>query len=235
MEAIVLAGGMGTRLKSVVSEIPKPMAPVDGAPFLAHILGWLAGSGVRRAVLSVGYKWEVIRDQFGSRYRTMELDYAVERSPLGTGGAVALAMGRTVSSRVLVVNGDTAFPVDLRRLMESGLQPGVGAVLALKVMTDFDRYGTVELDGRGRVEAFREKAPCERGLINGGIYAMDRKFLEGRDLPARFSLEQDVLEKEAGTGALAGMLFDAPFLDIGVPEDYARAPEFLAAAGMSVR
>ncbi|HQF56055.1 MAG TPA: nucleotidyltransferase family protein [Fibrobacteria bacterium] len=234
MEAIVLAGGMGTRLKSVVSEIPKPMAPVDGRPFLEFLLAWLAKSGTSRAVLSVGYKWEVVRERFGSAYAGMSLDYAVEDTPLGTGGAVALALGRTTEDSILVVNGDTAFPVDLAGLLRTHRESGAGATLALKEMTEFDRYGTVELDARGRVAAFREKARCARGAINGGIYAMDRAFLDGRGLPGRFSLEQDVLEKEAGAGALAGVVFDAPFLDIGIPEDYAKAADFLAAAGMSI-
>lgn len=233
MEAIVLAGGMGTRLKSVVSEIPKPMAPVGDKPFLAFLLGWLSDSGVDTVVLSVGYKWEVIRDHFGATYRGMTLKYAVEGKPLGTGGAVALALRETTGRSVLVVNGDTAFPVDLRELSRIHGESGAGATLALKGMTDFDRYGTIDLSEAGSVKAFREKAPCAKGLINGGIYAMDRRFLDGRGLPERFSLEQDVLEKEAGQGRLRGVVFDAPFLDIGIPEDYAKAPDFLRSAGLS--
>ncbi|MBK9579567.1 MAG: nucleotidyltransferase family protein [Fibrobacterota bacterium] len=226
MEAIVLAGGMGTRLRSVVSEIPKPMAPVAGKPFLESVLRWLVGCGTQKAVLSVGYKWEVIRDHFGESFEGMELRYAVEESPLGTGGAVALAMRETESQQVLVVNGDTIFPIDASRLLSLQIDRGIGATLALKPMTNFDRYGSVELKD-GRIEAFLEKTHRDQGLINGGIYAMDRNFLSGRGLPARFSLEQDVLEKESGTGRLHGEVFDAPFLDIGIPEDYSRAELFL--------
>jgi len=233
MEAIVLAGGMGTRLKSVVSEIPKPMAPVGDKPFLAFLLEWLADSGVVSVVLSVGYKWEVIRDRFGAQHRGMTLKYAVEDKPLGTGGAVALALRETTERSVLVVNGDTAFPVDLRALLAAHARSGAGATLALKEMTDFDRYGTIDLSDAGAVNAFREKSPCAKGLINGGIYAMDRAFLDGRGLPERFSLEQEVFEKEAGKGTLRGVAFDAPFLDIGIPEDYAKALEFLRLAGLA--
>jgi D-glycero-alpha-D-manno-heptose 1-phosphate guanylyltransferase len=233
MEAIVLAGGMGTRLKSVVSEIPKPMAPVGDKPFLAFLLEWLSDSGVATVVLSVGYKWEVIRDHFGVRNRGMSLKYAVEDKPLGTGGAVALALRETTERSVLVVNGDTAFPVDLAELLRTHAESGAGATLALKEMTDFDRYGTIDLSDSGSVNAFREKSPCAKGLINGGIYAMDRAFLEGRGLPERFSLEQEVFEKEAGKGALRGVVFGAPFLDIGIPEDYAKAADFLRTVGLA--
>jgi D-glycero-alpha-D-manno-heptose 1-phosphate guanylyltransferase len=226
LEAVVLAGGMGTRLRSMVSEIPKPMAPVAGKPFLESVLRWLVGCGVQKAVLSVGYKWEVIRDHFGMVFEGMEIRYAVEEVPLGTGGAVALAMRETVSQQILVVNGDTIFPIDVSRLIALQAGRGTGATLALKPMTNFDRYGTVELKD-GRIEAFLEKSHRDQGLINGGIYAMDRNFLSDRGLPARFSLEQDVLEKESGSGRLYGEVFDAPFLDIGIPEDYLRAEQFL--------
>lgn len=225
MEAVVLAGGMGTRLRSVVSDLPKPMAPVAGKPFLEYILTWLSSNGVERAVLSVGYKWECIRDHFGLRFGDMEIDYSVEDHPLGTGGAVALAISHTHEQTILVVNGDTSFPIALDELVARHSKT-CGATLALKRMENFDRYGTVVLEGDS-ITAFQEKAPQKSGLINAGIYALDRNFLSGRGLADRFSLEQDVLEKEAGQGRLFGAVFDAPFLDIGIPEDYARAPEFL--------
>jgi len=225
MEAVVLAGGMGTRLRSVVSDIPKPMAPVAGKPFLEYILTWLSYSGVVRVVLSVGYKWECIRDHFGSRFGGMEIDYSVEDHPLGTGGAVALAISHTNEHTILVVNGDTSFPISLSELVAHHGKAR-GATLALKRMENFDRYGTVVLEG-DNIVAFQEKAPRKSGLINAGIYALDRNFFSGRGLADRFSLEQDVLEKEAGQGRLFGAVFDAPFLDIGIPEDYARASEFL--------
>lgn len=226
LQAIVLAGGMGTRLRSVVSDLPKPMAPVGGKPFLESVLRWLAKCGTHRAVLSVGYKWETIRDHFGETFEGMEILYAVEETPLGTGGAVALAMEQTNSQQILVVNGDTIFPIDAARLIACQRSRGKGATLALKSMTDFDRYGSVDLRD-GCIEAFLEKSFQKQGLINGGIYAMDRDFLSGRNLPPRFSLEQDVLEKESGHGRLYGEVFDEPFLDIGIPEDYARAENFL--------
>lgn len=226
MEAIVLAGGMGTRLRSVVSEIPKPMAPVAGKPFLEYLLIWLQRHGVERVVLSVGYKWETIEQYFGSRFHGIELAYSVEDTPLGTGGAISLAMSRTTSRTVLIVNGDTIFPLDAAELLARQESRGFGATLALKRMRAFDRYGTVTLSG-DQIVGFQEKSYRDEGLINGGIYAVDRDFLTGRDLPARFSFEQEILEKEAGRGRLFGMEFDASFLDIGIPEDYARAADFL--------
>lgn len=232
MEAVVLAGGMGTRLRSVVSDVPKPMAPVGGRPFLESILDWLASCGIRSVVLSVGYKWEVIRDRFGSSHRGMELEYAVEDRPLGTGGAVALALRRTRGKTVFVVNGDTSFRMDLGELGRAHERMLGGATLALKEMFDFDRYGTVDLGVDGRVLGFREKAPCVRGLINAGVYALDRGYLDGRGLPERFSLEKDVFEAQAGPqGSLRAAVYDVPFLDIGIPEDYARAEAFLERSG----
>lgn len=222
-EAVVLAGGFGTRLAHIVSNVPKPMAPVCERPFLRFILNDLQTKGVERVVLAVGYKQEVIRDFFGGTYRGMELVYASEDVPLGTGGAIKQALGLCREAKVLVVNGDTYFDVDLVALQTvAEAHPGA-FVLAVKRMYDFNRYGALELDGQ-RVTAFREKAPCQEGLINGGVYLLERTALNGVAEQA-FSFETVVLESAAADGMVYAVEQDGYFIDIGIPEDYAAAQE----------
>jgi D-glycero-alpha-D-manno-heptose 1-phosphate guanylyltransferase len=232
-EAIVLAGGYGKRLRSVVSEIPKPMAPVRGRPFLAFLLDYLAREGVRSVVLAVGYKWETIQAAFGSSYGPLRLQYSVETEPLGTGGGIRLALEQTVGDSVLALNGDTFFPAALGPLAHLHESTGADMTLALKRMERCERYGTLQLDstgagaGQGRITGFAEKGAVENGLINGGIYAVRRQMLVEWAPGQAFSIEKDVLEKLAPTRRFMGVVFDSYFIDIGIPEDYARAQEDL--------
>ena len=217
MEAIVLAGGLGTRLRSVVSEVPKCMAPVDGKPFLQYVLAWLSCFDITHVVLSVGYLKEQIIDFVDERSWPFDISYAVEKEPLGTGGGIRLALQKCRGNQVFVLNGDTFFDIDLDAL------PFTAPVtLALKPMRDFDRYGAVDWDG-DLVTGFREKETCAEGLINGGIYAIDRSQLDMSLYPKRFSFEKDVLEPLAGLFLVAGRVQEGYFIDIGIPEDYARA------------
>ncbi|MFN8397960.1 MAG: nucleotidyltransferase family protein [Bacteroidia bacterium] len=222
-EAILLAGGMGTRLRSVVTDLPKPMAPVAGKPFLEHLFPSLKAAGIEHAVLSVGYKWEVIEAHFGREFMGISLDYAVEEQPLGTGGGIKLAFEKTTEQHVMVLNGDTLFRIDLAEHWRRHVTGGGLVSLALKPMRDFDRYGTVELGADERILAFKEKQPLKEGLINAGIYAMDRGIWGKLDLPERFSFEQDVLERQVGRLNFKGFVQDGYFIDIGIPEDYAKA------------
>lgn len=217
MEAIILAGGLGTRLRSVVSEVPKCMAPVDGRPFLQYMLEWLSRYDVSHVVLSVGYLREVIFSYMDSRVWPFEISYAVEEEPLGTGGGIRLALTKCREDRVIVLNGDTFFDVDLDAL--SFTAP---VTLALKPMRNFDRYGAVDWDGE-LVTGFHEKAACAEGLINGGVYALVRSQLDFAFYPKRFSFEKDLLEPLAAAHLVAGQVQDGYFIDIGIPEDYARA------------
>lgn len=217
MEAIILAGGLGTRLRSVVSEVPKCMAPVDGRPFLQYMLEWLSRYDVSHVVLSVGYLKEVIFSFMDSRAWPFEISYAVEDEPLGTGGGIRLALTKCREDRVIVLNGDTFFDVDLDAL--SFTAP---VTLALKPMRNFDRYGAVDWDGE-LVTGFHEKAACAEGLINGGVYALVRSQLDFAFQPKRFSFEKDLLEPLAAAHLVAGQVQDGYFIDIGIPEDYARA------------
>ncbi len=221
-EAIVLAGGLGTRLRSVVSDVPKPMSGIDGKPFLEILLRQLSLFGFTKVVLSVGYLHEVIQDYFGHSFGTMRLDYCVEDAPLGTGGAIARSLQQTGSDEILVVNGDSILLASLEYFHEfhrSRKQPAIS--IALKAEKDFDRYGAVLLDG-DRIVRFDEKRYVSDGVFNAGLYwlhASVRDYLE--KLPVPFSFEKEVLEKQIFP--LYGCVFHDYFIDIGIPEDYERA------------
>ena len=222
MEAVILAGGLGTRLSSVLKEIPKPMAPVGERPFLEFLLDWLTGYEISKIILSVGYKSEIISSFFGIGFNGVPIEYSNEEEPLGTGGALLKAIQMIEGNCFLVLNGDTYFPVNLNEFQERHISMGGDITLALKEMFDFRRYGAVEMDMNNNIVRFDEKEFHKAGLINGGIYLINKSFITGLNLPERFSLEKDVLKKNTG-GNLKGMVFQNPFIDIGIPEDYLRA------------
>jgi D-glycero-alpha-D-manno-heptose 1-phosphate guanylyltransferase len=226
-EAIILAGGLGTRLRGVVGDRPKPMAPVAGRPFLAHVLDRLVAGGVRHAVLAVGYKHEVIREHFGTSYGALALSYVVEAEPLGTGGGLRLGASALRGDVALAMNGDTLFAVDLAALAALFLGRGADIALALKRVPDVGRYGAVRLGPDGRVLAFGEKGGSGPGSINGGVYVLGRGLLADPALPEVFSFERDLLEPRHRELRAYGLESDAYFIDIGIPEDYARAQEEL--------
>jgi D-glycero-alpha-D-manno-heptose 1-phosphate guanylyltransferase len=229
-EAIILAGGLGTRLRGVVGDRPKPMAPVGGRPFLAHLLDWLAAGGVRHAVLAVGHQHEVIRQHFGSSHGEVALSYVVETEPLGTGGGLRLGATALRGDEAFALNGDTLFAVDLPALAALFADRGAEAVLALKRVPDVGRYGAVRLGPDGRVLAFGEKGGTGPGSINGGVYALRRSLLADPALPDVFSFERDLLEPRHRDLRAYGLESDAYFVDIGIPEDYARAQRELGCA-----
>lgn len=226
MEAIILAGGMGTRLRDVIADLPKPMAPVNGKPFLSFIFQWLKKYSVDKAILSTGYKHESIMEYFGDSYLGIAVEYVIEDKPLGTGGAVKYALRRTAGKDILIINGDTYFPIALNRFYRSHIKYNHSFSIALKRMKSCDRYGSVECRGNTIVK-FNEKRFCKDCLINGGIYLTDKNFIESKQLPEIFSLEKDLIEKEAGTSVLKGIEFNEAFIDIGIPEDYNRAQTLL--------
>lgn len=227
-EAIVLAGGFGTRLAHVVPDVCKPMAPVAGRPFLRFIMDQLAAAGFDRAVVADGYRREQIEGFFGSAYRGMAVEYSPEDTPLFTGGAVKRALGRCQSDWVFVLNGDTWLDFDFAALeaVVSDAPKDASAVIAVKRMHDFERYGTVDVDADGTLTAFHEKRPCEEGLINAGVYLLRRDALD--DMPEKFSLESDFFERVVGGGSLRAVECAGGFIDIGVPGDYELAQTMLA-------
>ena len=222
-EAIILAGGFGMRLRSVVSSLPKPMAEVCGRPFLSYILDFLNKQGIGRVVLSVGYKWEVIKEFFGDRYKEIDLIYAVEDSPLGTGGAIKNALRHVCNSSVFVFNGDTLFDIDLSAFFLFHDERGSKLSIALKKADFTERYGTVEIDSENRIVGFVEKARRFCVLINGGIYLLNKDFFNSFSLQDKFSFERDFLERYYDAYRFYGVPFDGYFIDIGIPEDYERA------------
>jgi len=219
-EAIVLAGGRGTRLRRVVSDLPKPMASVAGRPFLECTLRYLKKEGIGKVILSVGYMWETIRDYFGNEFEGIELIYSVEDHPLGTGGAIAVSLALTSTSEVYIVNGDSFFDIPLSELTLEKEESGMS--MALKEMRDFDRYGCVELDKGGVVKDFEEKKYRLRGLINAGVYRVRRDIFAPFDLPERFSFEE-FMQQERERLHIEGKVFEGYFIDIGIPEDFERA------------
>lgn len=220
MDAIVLAGGLGTRLRPLVSDVPKPMAPVKGRPFLELLLEYWIGQGVRRFVLSVGYLAERVTGHFGTHWRGAEIDYAVEQQALGTGGGLLLAAAKATTKDVLVMNGDTYFAVPLEDLRDFHRECRADWTLALFRSSDAKRYQGMGLEKDGRVSTLAGE------LANGGIYVFNREKLQGVPWQAgqRFSLESDLLPHALRNGwRVYGREFDRPFVDIGVPQDYQSA------------
>lgn len=218
-EAIVLAGGFGTRLRSVVSDVPKPLAPVAGRPFLAWLLDALARGGLSRVVLATGYLGEMVEAAIGTRHGPLEIAYVREEAPLGTGGSLWAAMGATTGERVFALNGDTWQAADYAAMAAHA--PGADLVFAVRPVEDRTRYGSVILD-EGRLTGLREKGEAGPGLVNSGIYLLSRALLAKRPLAGAFSFEKEILERPQGLD-IRGFTVDGRFIDIGTPEDFSRA------------
>lgn len=242
MEVIILAGGLGTRLRSEVKDVPKCMAPVAGKPFLWYLLTYLKKfKNVNRVILSVGYLREVIFEWIPTVQNEFpfEFDYAIEEEPLGTGGGIRLAMEKITEEEAIILNGDTFFDVDLDELLCQHRANKMLLSLALKPMRDFDRYGEVitwgdtinylneEADAINKncIHEFKEKCPCIQGNINGGVYVLAKDAHLMDNLPEKFSFEKDVLEKNVDNKQVAGFKHDGYFIDIGIPEDFYKAGE----------
>ena len=229
-EAIVLSGGLGTRLRSVIPDLPKCMAPVNGKPFISYVIEHLHQYGINKFILSLGYKHELMidyiesfRNKFLTHHSPLTIRYSIEEEPLGTGGAIKLGCSLAKERNVLVANGDTLFKINVTKLADFHQHQDAHCTLCLKSMKHFSRYGVVELNTDGSIKDFREKQYYDEGLINGGIYALNaNKFLE-EDLPEKFSFEKDYLEKFYRNRRLYGLIQDEYFIDIGIPEDYERA------------
>ena len=220
--AIVLAGGLGTRLRSVINDLPKPMAPVNGKPFLHYIFQYLRHEQIREVILSVGYKHEVIEEFFSKEYLGIKIQYSIEEEPLGTGGGIKQAFD-LITGPAYVLNGDSFFGVNLHSLSDYYFESGSDMVLALKLLQNFDRYGTVQLNAENRITKFDEKKLVMEGFINGGIYFFDKKLFNQVKTETKFSFEKEILEKYTGELKFTGKAFDGYFIDIGIPEDYNKA------------
>jgi D-glycero-alpha-D-manno-heptose 1-phosphate guanylyltransferase len=231
-EAIILAGGLGTRLRDAVPDLPKCMAPVAGRPFLFYVINALRMRGVEKFIFSLGYKHEVIEAYLEDQFASLDYKCTVETEPLGTGGAIKLACEKATEDNVVIANGDTLFKIDLPQLAGIHLQKNAGATLALKPMEHFDRYGVVQVADDRKVQGFLEKRFCEKGLINGGVYVLNVKSFLQQSWPEKFSFEKEYLE--SGRYQLYGSIQDQYFIDIGIPEDYDRAQKELQPAPLDL-
>ena len=223
-EAIILAGGLGTRLKEAVPDTPKSMALINGRPFLEYQLDYLDRWGLRRVILSVGYGKEKIMDHFGGQYKSLQIAYSVEEEPLGTGGAIISALQHVEGFSVFIFNGDTYFDVNLQRLDDFRRIKEADICLAMRFEIDPARFGMLEFDNNNRIIRFYEKPDgIEEGYINGGVYIVRKDFLLRFGLPEKFSFEKDFLQKYYQTEEIYGMRCFSYFRDIGIPEDYQKA------------
>ena len=221
MEAIILAGGFGTRLKQVVKDVPKPMAPINDTPFLEYILDWLNSHKINHVIIAVGYKKEIIIDYFKDSYKNIQIQYSIEDTPLFTGGAIKKALTKCNDKNIFIINGDTYFNVDLEKMYKFHLEKNSDFTIAVKQMQKFDRYGTVNTK-EDKVIGFSEKKYHEEGYINGGIYIFKKNLLNEVEKKA-FSLEQEYMEKYYNKINMNAFKSQAYFIDIGIPEDYYRA------------
>ena len=235
MEAIILAGGLGSRLKAVVPEVPKPMAPINGRPFLEYLLDYWANQGVNRFILSVGYKREIIVAYFGEHYKGAQMSYAVEDQPRGTGGGLLLALERLHQpDPFLVINGDTFFEVDLASMRRYHEEKQAEVTIALRDVESNNRYARVVVNDAGRITSFDSRA-CTSGrtLINGGVYLAQRSAFGGIASTSSdpVSIEDQLYPSMlAASRRLFGYRSRGKFIDIGIPEDYQRAASVLPGA-----
>ncbi len=224
---IILAGGFGTRLRSVVADLPKCMAPINGKPFLAYVIDHFQQRGITNYIFSLGYKHEVIEQYLNDQYSTINIQYSIEEEPLGTGGAIKKACSLAKNKNVFVTNGDTLFKANTSALQNFHLQKNADCTLALKPMKNFDRYGVIELNEDDSIKSFNEKKFYKEGLINGGLYMLNVEIFLSEPFPDKFSFETAYLEKFYAQHKIYGIVQDEYFIDIGIPEDYARAQKEL--------
>jgi len=226
-ECIILAGGLGTRLRDVVPDLAKCMAPVAGKPFLTHVIRYLFSQGIEKFIFSLGYKHEIIEEFLNDQFPTLDYQISVEEEPLGTGGAILFACRRVTEPNVVVVNGDTIFKADLQEATDFHIENHAECTLLLKPMQDFDRYGVVELETDYTVKKFKEKQHFQTGDINAGVYILDIEGLLDKEFPEKFSFEKDYFEKYYPEKKIFGVIQDSYFIDIGIPADLQRAQEEL--------
>ena len=224
-QAIIIAGGLGTRLRSVVNDVPKCMAPVAGKPFLHYVIQHLQKQGVDEFIFSIGYLSESIEQFLSAQYPLLNYQLSIEEEPLGTGGAIQSACKKATHENVLALNGDTLFTVDVNAITTFHIEHKTECTISLKPMQHFERYGVVELDTEHSISSFKEKQYYEKGLINGGVYIINKEQFLARQLPEKFSFEKDYLERFVNEKKFFGIQQDEYFIDIGIPEDFTRAQE----------
>jgi D-glycero-alpha-D-manno-heptose 1-phosphate guanylyltransferase len=225
MQAIILAGGFGTRLQTVVKEVPKPLAPISGKPFLFWLVTYLQQQGVTNFIFSLGYLHHQVEDFLKEEFPHLQYDCVVEKEPLGTGGAIQFCLSKSTQKDIIIVNGDTFFGLNMNDFIKFYRDTNSDCCIALTPMQSFDRYGSVTIDEQNIIHQFNEKKYCEEGFINTGILAINKNtFLEKtKHLPKNFSYEKDFLEPNISSIKVTGYIAHGYFIDIGIPEDYYKA------------
>ena len=227
--AIILAGGLGTRLRDAVPDLPKPMALINNRPFLEYQMDYWIDQGINHFILSVGYLKDTIINHFGKKYKNASIEYAEENKPLGTGGGLLLAAQNLVNP-FIVKNGDTFIEVDLGELCNFHTQKKSKWTFSLFKTDQFSRYMGMDVDQNGEILSLKSNKKQGMGLANGGVYLIDPKALSSLGYKAgyKISLEDDLLSKYISKGGrLFGKEFKGEFIDIGVPLDYYRAEKIV--------
>jgi len=228
-EAIILAGGFGTRLREAVPDLPKPMAPITDKPFLAWQLDYLMKLGVSRFILSVGYKARIIRDYFGNEYQGSEIVYAEESEPLGTGGAIQYALTKATRERAFILNGDTLCATDLGHLRALTVNNPKAVGIVVKHVKNAGRYGAIAFDETTKlVNRFGEKLSSGPGYINAGVYDVPANLFDGLTITKPFSFESNIIQHLVGNNLYA-QIADDFFIDIGIKEDFLSAQTLIPA------
>ena len=230
-KAIILAGGLGTRLNSVLSDIPKPLAPINGKPFLEYQMDYWIHQGVDHFVLSVGYLKEKIVDYFGDHYQNIPINYAIEDTPLDTGGGLLKALDFiSFNEPTLVLNGDTYFEVDLKILRDFHVNQKSIWTFSLFRTVEVDRYMGIQLEPSGKLKLMNQQIGEQETLANGGVYLINPSNIKALGFKSgeKISLERDILKKLSDNHFdIYGIEFEGQFIDIGVPNDYKRASSIL--------
>ena len=232
--AIILCGGRGTRLGALTDSTPKPLLPVAGRPFLCFVLDWLVQQGITRVVLATGYLSDSFRQSIGTSYKSLNVEYSTENTPLGTGGALRLAASFVMEGPVYVLNGDTYFPIELPKLAACYWANRAELAVALRTVPNTERYGAVATDG-AFITAFSEKGSTGPGSINGGIYLIDATALRAKAPAGPFSLERELIPVLVDQQRVVFAHFETSFIDIGIPEDLARAGALVAPGAIDPR
>jgi D-glycero-alpha-D-manno-heptose 1-phosphate guanylyltransferase len=222
MTAIILAGGLGTRLRSVINDLPKCMAPINGIPFLSYILKKMSKSGFKKIIIAVGYLNEIIISRFGTKFENIEIQYSIEQEPLGTGGAILKALSMVNDDYFFVLNGDTFFDINFSEMFTYKSN----FLIASKEIDDVSRYGNLLIE-KNLIIGFGEKGTKGKGSINGGIYLIKKSFIEKFPFPTKFSFENYFLEKNANSRMFNVFPSGTFFIDIGVPQDLELAQKLL--------
>ena len=225
--AIILAGGMGTRLKTIISDLPKPMAPIMNVPFLTYQLNYLKHFGIKKVIFSVGYLSEKIIAHYNQSFENISIEYSIEKNPLGTGGGIRMAMSNLKEDLVLILNGDSFFDLNLEQFYNLHLEQKAEFSLALRYVNNSERYGNIEFNSSHQITSFIEKNQLNQsGYINAGVYILSKKlYLQNTKPDINFSIEKEFFEKQLNQLIIKGFEFKDYFIDIGIPEDYLKAQD----------